>query len=60
MTRIFVAPDESLEVRRKRMFDRMKSHAEHDGKVVAVDNGVLSVDGVPVFSLSAGKIPRHG
>jgi len=59
-TRLFVAPDESLDVRRKRMFDRIKSHAERDGKIVAVDNGVLSVDGAPVFSLIDGKLPRNG
>jgi len=42
------------------MLDRIKSHAECDGKIVAVNNGILSVDGVPVFSLSDGKIPRNG
>ena len=42
------------------MFDRIKSHAERDGKAVTVDNGVLSVDGIPVFSLNDGKLPRNG
>jgi len=58
--RIFIAPDESLEVRRKRIFDRIKSRAVHDGKDVAVTNGVLSVDGINVFSLKDGKITQDG
>jgi len=43
--RIFVVPDESPEARRKRMFDRLKSRAEREGKSVSVTNGVLVVDG---------------
>ena len=58
--RIFVVPDESPEARRKRMFDRLKSRAEREGKSVSVTNGVLVVDDVPVFSLKDGKISNNG
>jgi hypothetical protein len=54
--RIFISPDESLEDRRKRMLKRLKFRAERDGKDVSVENGILSVDGAPVFSLQDGKI----
>lgn len=56
--RIFISPDESLEIRRKKMLDRIKTKAESDGKVVLVSNGMLSVDGVDVFSLKDGKLVR--
>ena len=52
----FSSPDESLEDRRKRMLKRLKFRAERDGKDVSVENGILSVDGVEVFSLRDGKI----
>ena len=57
--KIFISPDESLEDRRKRMLKRFKVRAERDGKNVSVENGILSVDGVPVFSLQDGKIARN-
>ena len=56
---IFVSPDESLEERRKRMLKRPKFRAEMDGNNVSVKNGILSVGGVPVFSLQDGKIASN-
>jgi hypothetical protein len=50
--RVFIAPDESLETRRLNTLKRLKSRAEHSGKSVVVDDGILSVDVVPVYSLS--------
>ena len=40
----------------QRMLKRFKVRAERDGKNVSVENGILSVGGVPVFSLQDGKI----
>lgn len=57
---IFIAADETLEVRRKNMLVRIQSRAERAGKSVSVVNGVLSVDNVAVFSLSAGKLSLNG
>ena len=57
--KIFISPDEPLEERRKRMLKRFKVRAERDGKNVSVENGILSVDGVPVFSLQDGKIDSN-
>jgi len=54
--RIFVAPEESLEDRRARMLERIKYRSERVGKLVSVDNGILSVDNVQVFSLKDGKL----
>jgi hypothetical protein len=54
--KIYISPDESLEERRKRMLKRLKFRAERDGNDVSVENGILSVGGVPVFSLQDGKI----
>lgn len=58
--RIFISPDEPLDERRKRMFDRIKLRAERAGKVVSVDDGVLSVDGVVVFSMVNGNLVING
>ena len=33
--------------------------AERDGKNVSVENGILSVCGVPVFSIQDGKIANN-
>jgi len=38
----------------------MKLRAEHDGKLVEVCDGILSIDSIRVFSLSQGKLPRNG
>jgi len=50
-SRIFISPDEPLEERRKRTFDRIKYRAERAGKGVVVNGDILSIDGVMVFSL---------
>ena len=51
---IFISADESLEVRRKQTFERLKNRANSSKKLVNVTNGVLSIDGVCVFPLSDG------
>ena len=45
-------------MRRKNTFDRLKYRAEREGKSVSVD-GILSVEGIAVFSLSSGHINTH-
>jgi len=50
--RIYLAADETREVRRQRTFDRLKQRAERSGKAVSVSDGILYVDGVVVFSLA--------
>jgi hypothetical protein len=58
---IFISADEPLEVRRKQTFGRLKHRAELSNKLVTVTDDVLSIDGVAVFSLSAGFInASHG
>lgn len=54
--RIFISADESLEVRREKALVRWRIRAEKAGKSVEVRDGILSVDGVQVFSLSEGKL----
>jgi len=51
---IFIAGDEPVEVRRQQTMDRLKYCAERANKIVDVSNGVLSIDGVVVFSLKDG------
>lgn len=58
--RIFLAADEPLEERRKKALGRMKTRAESGGQVASVVDGVLSVDGLPVFSLKDGKLNHNG
>ena len=53
---VFISPDEPLEARRKRVYERIKAKAERDGKTVIVDNDVLYVDGVAKYSLRDGAI----
>ena len=53
---VFISPDERLEVRRKRVMDRIKTKAEREGRVATVDSGVLYVDGVGRYSLRDGTI----
>jgi len=55
-SRVFISPDEPPDVRRKRVFERIKAKAERDGKVVSVVNDVLYVDGVGSYSLKDGAI----
>jgi len=58
--KIFVVPDEPLQVRRKRQLQRLKVKAEREGKNVSVVNEVLSVDGVIVFTVKDGVIKHNG
>lgn len=57
--RVFISPDESPDDRRKRTLDRIKSREERAGKAVSLNNGILSVDGVSVFSLKDGNLIQH-
>lgn len=58
---IFIVADESPEMRRKSTLERLRYRAERAGKVVAVSDGVLSIDGTVVFSLLDGFIDvTHG
>jgi hypothetical protein len=43
-------------VRREKTLGRWRIKAEKDGKLVEVLDGILSVDGVQVFSSSNGKL----
>lgn len=55
--RVYVAADEPPELRRKNTFERMKNKAERLNKTVSVvDENVLYIDNVAVFSLSEGLI----
>jgi hypothetical protein len=54
--KIFVAADEPLEVRRQRALIHIKNRAERDGKEVVLFDGILSVNGIQVFSLSDGRL----
>ena len=56
---VFVAPDEPLEARRAKTLERLKSRATTAGKCVAVNDGVLVIDGVEVFSLLNGFIHHN-
>jgi len=51
---IFIAGDEPVEVSRQQTMDRLRYRAERANKIVAVSNGVLSIDGAVVFSLKDG------
>ena len=56
---MFVKPDESVETRRKRSLDQLKRQAEREGKTVSVANGILTVDGIDVYSLRQGSITEQ-
>ena len=51
---IFIAGDEPVEVRRQQTLDRLKYRAVRANKIVDISDGVLSIDGVVVFSLKDG------
>jgi hypothetical protein len=57
--RVFVGPDEPLEIRRKRTFERLKYRAGRDSKLVTVENDVLYIDNVATFSLHDGFVCRQ-
>ena len=54
--RVFVRPDEPLEMRRKRTLNRMRQRALRGGKAVEVIEGILSIDNVPTYSIHDGYI----
>ena len=54
--RVFVGPDEPLEMRRKRTLNRMQQRAVRGGKSVEVIEGILSIDNVPTYSIQDGYI----
>jgi hypothetical protein len=54
--RVFVRPDEPVDTRRKKTLDRLKWKAEQENKSVVVNDGILSIDGVDVYSLRSGMI----
>jgi hypothetical protein len=54
--RVFVRPDETIDARRKKSFDWLKRKAEHENRNVVVNDGILSIDGVDVYSLRNGYI----
>jgi hypothetical protein len=56
--RIYVSPDESLDVRRKTTLERLKKKATRDGKTFTVSNEVLYIDNEAVFSLRVGFIKK--
>ena len=53
---VFIRPHETLETRRKQTLERIKVRAEREVKSVSVVGGVLSVNGVNVYSLGNGHI----
>ena len=59
---VFIVPDESVEVRRKNMLDRLQSRALNEGKKTVVNDGVLSINDAPIFSVQAGYLNKisHG
>jgi hypothetical protein len=54
--RVYIHPDEPLDVRRKQTFDRLKRKAESEGKSITILNDTLSIDGVAIFSSQSGYI----
>ena len=55
-SRVFLVADEPIDVQRKNTLARLKTRAERDNKLVEVQNGVLIVDGIQIFSLEKGNI----
>ena len=54
--RVFLSADEPVDVRRRNTLERLKKRAISDGKGVLVNDGVLLIDGVTVFSLERGYV----
>ena len=57
--RIFVAPDEPIEVRRQQTMTRLKYRAERANKPVSVVDNMLYVDNKPVYSLLDGPVRNY-
>ena len=53
---VYIAPDESLDTRRRNTLDRLKGRAERAGLSAVLSSGVLSIDGNDVFSLEQGYL----
>lgn len=53
---VYITADEPTEARCKKTFERLKAKAEREHKAGSVSSGVLSVDGIELFSLSSGFI----
>ena len=56
---VSISPDEAVEVRRKTTLDRLKFRAEHAGQRVSVNDGILKIDDVVVFSSRDGYVHTH-
>ena len=58
MKKVFIAPDEPVEARRKKTLERLRSKAEREQKAVRVtdDNSSLYVDGVLLFTIKDGLV----
>jgi len=58
---MFLSRDKPIEIRRKATMERLKRHAQDDGKQVLVENDRLLIDGTgaAVFSLSRGCLNDH-
>lgn len=54
--KVFIAADEPLELRRQKLFDRLKQRAEREGRAVRIHSDVLMIDGADYFSISKGFI----
>ena len=56
--RVFIRPDETVEARRRKTFDWLKQKAERESRNVVVNDEILCIDGVDVYSLRNGPIRR--
>jgi len=56
--RVFIRPDEPVDIRRRKSLDRLMKKATEEGRQVSLANGVLCIDNKNVFSLEHG-FNRH-
>jgi hypothetical protein len=54
-----VESDEPVEVRRQQTCERLKYKAEREGKSVCVNDGVLCINDVAVFSVKDGFLNNN-
>ena len=58
--RVYISADEPPEIRRRNTLDRLTTRAERQGQTFSVsDDGILSIEGVPLFCLRRGFIKRQ-
>lgn len=58
--RVYISADEPPEIRRRNTLDRLTTRAERQGQTFSVsDDGILSIEGVPLFCLRRGFINRQ-